>query len=217
MKFERLFSRVLIAALASLAITGCRSGSKGTGAKNGDIETYTGLPYYPPGPVYMIDPPPGFVSTGTYATPLTAVPQLKVEQPPLQTPIRPFQAPQATNEWIVAANKWIGTPYQLGGQDKSGIDCSAYAAELYREVAKTAIPRTTAEQWASSQALGIAGHKPGDLLFFSTLAKGTPGHVGVYVGDRMFTHSGTSTGVTYSSLDDNYWSSRFMGARRPKQ
>ena len=62
--------------------------------------------------------------------------------------------------------------------------------------------------------MGIAAFQPGDLVFFNTLGAGVPSHVGVYVGDRMFTHAGTSTGVTFSSLDDNYWASRFLGARR---
>ncbi len=34
---------------------------------------------------------------------------------------------------------WIGTPYRLGGGNKSGIDCSGFAFQLYNKVFNTVI------------------------------------------------------------------------------
>jgi murein DD-endopeptidase / murein LD-carboxypeptidase len=104
--------------------------------------------------------------------------------------------------------------YKLGGTDRSGIDCSAYSAQLHREVAGHNLPRTTREQWAAAQPLGIANLTPGDLVFFATEKRGAISHVGVLLGERSFTHAGSGTGVTVSSLDDPYWNERYLGARR---
>jgi cell wall-associated NlpC family hydrolase len=41
--------------------------------------------------------------------------------------------------------------------------------------------------------------------------------VGIYVGDRSFTHSSAGLGVSFASLDDTYWKPRFLGARRPQR
>jgi NlpC/P60 family len=216
MKFHYLFQRLLVVVIAVLVASGCRTRKPVDGSSKEtaeEIKTTTGLPYWPPGPVYMIDPPPGFQSY-SLVTPLRGVPLLKVEPAPLEPPVRPFKALKTTNEWVVAALPWMGTPYRVGGKGRDGIDCSAYVAQLHREVAKRSLPRTTKEQWDATTAVGIAAFKPGDLVFFNTLGAGTPSHVGVFLGDRTFTHAGTTTGVTVASLDDNYWSSRFLGARR---
>jgi len=55
--------------------------------------------------------------------------------------------------------------------------------------------------------------KPGDLLFFSTYAKG-PSHVGIYIGDGKMIHASTSKGIIISSIDEPYWKKRFLFARR---
>jgi hypothetical protein len=60
----------------------------------------------------------------------------------------------------------------------------------------------------------------GDLLFFDTDQggrKGMPDHVGIYAGAGSFVHAaseGAHRGVTVSSLAQEYYHSRFMGARR---
>ncbi len=216
MKSHILFQRLLIVLVAALAFSGCRTKKaavSGAADASQEIATTTGLPYWPPGPVYLVDPPAGFQNE-SLLPPLKSVPRLEVEPSPLQPPVRPYRELKVTNEWVAAAQPWVGTPYRLGGADRDGIDCSAYASALHKQVAQRNLPRTTKEQWDSSVSVGIAAFQPGDLVFFNTLGAGTPSHVGVFVGDRMFTHAGTSTGVTFSSLDDNYWTSRFLGARR---
>jgi lipoprotein Spr len=54
--------------------------------------------------------------------------------------------------------------------------------------------------------------RPGDLVLFR--AGSTGRHVGIYLGNDKFVHASTSSGVTISSLSDNYWDKRYREGRR---
>ena len=54
---------------------------------------------------------------------------------------------------------------------------------------------------------------PGDLVFFSTYASGVS-HSGIYVGDDNFISATSSGGIRVDSLNSDYWSSRYVGAKR---
>jgi len=53
--------------------------------------------------------------------------------------------------------------------------------------------------------------QPGDLVFFRINRQM---HVGFYDTDRHFLHASASRGVMRSSLDNVYWKSVFLEARR---
>ena len=109
---------------------------------------------------------------------------------------------------------WLGVPYQLGGNDKNGVDCSAFVKDVYQRVFKTDIPRTVREQKNIGKKI-IRDFQPGDLLFFNTT--GDISHVGIYVFDKKFIHAasaGSRIGVIKSSLDEKYYKERFVFARR---
>ena len=57
--------------------------------------------------------------------------------------------------------------------------------------------------------------REGDLLFFDTNGNGVS-HVGMLVdaGSRRFIHASSSNGVVEASLDDKWFQSRYLGARR---
>ncbi|NJN76331.1 MAG: hypothetical protein HC796_09240 [Synechococcaceae cyanobacterium RL_1_2] len=38
--------------------------------------------------------------------------------------------------------------------------------------------------------------------------------MGIYVGDRQFINASSRQGVSYASLDDQYYRDRFLGAKR---
>ncbi len=107
---------------------------------------------------------------------------------------------------------WWATRYRYGGSTKSGIDCSAYSSTLLSEVYKLDISRTARSQFGQCQKIEKEDLKEGDLVFFNT-RRGVS-HVGVYLKDGYFTHSGTSTGVTISHLDDTYFSKKYIGGGR---
>jgi lipoprotein Spr len=107
---------------------------------------------------------------------------------------------------------WWGTPYKMGGNSKSGIDCSAFVQGLYASVYGISIPRVAREQQAVSQILARESLSEGDMVFFNT--RGGVSHVGVYLHNNKFVHAATSGGILISNLDDPYWNRRYLGAGR---
>ena len=96
---------------------------------------------------------------------------------------------------------WWKTPYRYGGETKKGIDCSAFAGKLFRNVYHVELPRTASEQYVYSKRIKKSELKDGDLLFFRTHVK-SGWHVGVYLTDGWFIHSTSKKGVTISNLSE---------------
>ncbi len=107
---------------------------------------------------------------------------------------------------------WWGTRYRYGGTTRSGIDCSSFTGKLYESVFGITCPRTAREQYRVTERIKRADLQEGDFVFFNT--RGGVSHVGVYIAKGYFAHSSTSSGVTVSSLDDKYYSARFIGGGR---
>lgn len=121
-----------------------------------------------------------------------------------------YQVKQSDINIIDTAHAYIGTPYVWGGQSPTGFDCSGFVQFVYSEQNKT-IPRTVSEIWNYSES--IQSPSVGDLVFFETYKAG-PSHLGIYLGNGEFIHAGASRGVEVSSLDNSYWSSNYIGAKR---
>lgn len=108
--------------------------------------------------------------------------------------------------------KWWATRYRYGGTTEKGIDCSAYTGTLLSDVYGLRVSRTARAQFAECEKVHKDDLLEGDLVFFNT-RRGIS-HVGLYLGNGYFTHSGSSTGVTISHLDESYWSRKFRGGGR---
>ncbi len=114
---------------------------------------------------------------------------------------------------LEAVDEWYGTRYRFGGTGKSGIDCSAFVRAVYKMAFGITLPRTAREQFRVSEAkISKSELKQGDLVFFNTT--GGISHVGVYLGNNRFAHASSSKGVTVNGLDEKYFASRYLGARR---
>jgi murein DD-endopeptidase / murein LD-carboxypeptidase len=107
---------------------------------------------------------------------------------------------------------WWAVRYRYGGTTKKGVDCSSYTGKLLAEVYGFTVPRTAREQYRVTQRIGRDDLAEGDLVFFNT--RGGVSHVGVYLGNGHFTHSSSHSGVTISSLDEAYYSKRYIGGGR---
>lgn len=110
--------------------------------------------------------------------------------------------------------EYLGTPYRYGGTTKSGIDCSAFTQSVYWLAFEETLPRTAASQFTIGESIAKDSLKYGDLVFFKTSRRKSVGHVGIYLSENKFVHSGRGTGVAIASLIDDYYSQHFIGAKR---
>ena len=137
--------------------------------------------------------------------------------PPVQkTSLGAISANQARLMLILAAEKYIGTPYRYGGLDSAGLDCSGLIYASFRDALNIAVPRMASGLYDWTERITVNEMKPGDLVFFITSGAGIS-HVGIFAGDGYFIHApsdGPKTGVMYSRLEESYWRRTFAGAGR---
>ncbi len=136
-----------------------------------------------------------------------------------------FKYAQLLNRDVEAVNnlslysfidEWWQTRYRYGGSTKKGIDCSALTGLLMGTVFGIKLPRTAREQYNLCSKLEKDEMEEGDLVFFNTT--GGISHVGVFLGEGYFVHASRNSGVTISSLEDPYYSKRFIsGGKLPQQ
>lgn len=126
---------------------------------------------------------------------------------PPQTIILP-QHPGA----LIAARQ-VGAPYRYGGASPRGFDCSGLVYYSFRK-AGIHVPRTTRAQYRNAFRVSHSQLQPGDLVFFKASWRNVS-HVGIYAGNNYFIHA-PSRGkkVSFTSMNDPYWSSRYIGAGR---
>ncbi len=110
--------------------------------------------------------------------------------------------------------EWLGTPYRFGGTSENAIDCSGWTQRIFLEVANIALPRTAREQINVGQKVSRKNLEFGDLVFFHTYSRKFASHVGIYLGDNLFAHASSRFGVTVSSLESQFYKTRFIGGRR---
>lgn len=128
----------------------------------------------------------------------------------------PAPARSAAAELVVAAMNFLDLPYQRGGSNTEGFDCSGFTRHLFERHLSLLLPRRSDEQ-ARFNALSAVSRdtlQPGDLVFFNTLRRSFS-HVGVYIGQGRFIHSPRGgSKVRIESMREAYWAQRFDGARR---
>lgn len=118
-----------------------------------------------------------------------------------------------TAELYKFIKEWWRTPYKWGGSTKRGIDCSAFTQKLFNNVYDVNLPRVASAQYKVGKTIKREEAKAGDLVFFTST--GPSGwHVGVYLIDNWFLHSGTTNGVFIDSLEDPNYSNKIIGFKR---
>ena len=128
-------------------------------------------------------------------------------------PIRPGEGSADGYALSGTALSLRGAPYRNGGIDPSGFDCSGFVRYVYEQHG-VAMPRQVRDQFRVGKSVDRDRLEPGDLVFFSTVAPGAS-HVGIVIGGDQFIHAPSERGVVrVESLNQQYWSSRFIGAKR---
>ncbi|GAA3178996.1 NlpC/P60 family protein [Fructilactobacillus sanfranciscensis] len=98
----------------------------------------------------------------------------------------------ANADVVSNASAYIGTPYQYGGNSRSGIDCSALVQNAYAADGIN-LPRTSGEQYRVTTQESAADAQYGDLVFFGSYGSD---HVGIYSGNGNMINAETVDGVT---------------------
>ena len=114
------------------------------------------------------------------------------------------------------AKEWLGAKYVYGAASKKKTDCSGYVMQVYKGFYNIALDHNAQRIYDDGRGYSIRRTKlqEGDLVFFGNFWKIS--HVGIYLKGNRFIHASTSKGVVITSMDDNYWSSKYKGARRFK-
>ncbi len=137
---------------------------------------------------------------------------------PVPAPLRPPATVPATVPSVTAfgaraadaARRLVGAPYQFGGQDPRGFDCSGLVWYVYRELGVT-LPRRAIDQRAAVQSVPREALVPGDLVFFSS----PQDHVGIYLGNGDFVHApGVGKDVRVANLKSPYFELAYAGGGR---
>ncbi|MCM1378311.1 MAG: C40 family peptidase [Clostridium sp.] len=124
-----------------------------------------------------------------------------------------------SNDIITEAFRHLGKPYVWGAKGPSQFDCSGFTSYVYRQFGYSISPGSRI-QYTQGRAVARKDIRKGDLVFFTSPRSGSAvGHVGICVdsdqstGTFTFVHA-SLRGVKVSSITENYYSRRFIGARR---
>lgn len=110
------------------------------------------------------------------------------------------------------AAKYKGIKYVFGGTTPKGFDCSGYVQYVFKKH-NANLTRTADTQAKEGVFVTQRQLKPGDLVFFSTYEPGAS-HVGIYAGNGNFWSATSSRGIWLCGLHEDYWRTRYYGARR---
>ena len=121
---------------------------------------------------------------------------------------------------VETAMSYLGTPYSYGGASPKGFDCSGFTMYVF-SLFGYSLPHSATSQWNSSGTyVERSDLQPGDLVLFCDPSRSggkACSHVGIYIGDNNFVHASSGSSGKYvrtSSLNESYYSSYYVGAKR---
>ena len=122
----------------------------------------------------------------------------------------------SANEIINTAQKYLGVPHCMGGATMKCIDCSGLLVAVFAKHG-IRLPHNSEEQARYGKKItGMNGLLRGDLVFFIRSYKTNQfiTHSGIYIGDNKFIHTSSKKGVTITSINDPWWSEKFIFGTR---
>lgn len=134
-----------------------------------------------------------------------------VQQRPIAGSVNLASETQVLQRLYQQHENWRGTPYRLGGESHSGVDCSGFVQRTYHDLFGINLPRTTGQQVTVGHQIQKSDLAAGDLVFFRYGR-----HVGIYLENDKFLHASTRVGVTISDMNNVYWSRKYWRSIRVK-
>jgi len=126
--------------------------------------------------------------------------------PQAQTIVAP---PSSYSGAVGVAMAQLGKPYVWAAAGPDAFDCSGLVVYSFAAVGKS-LPHSTYALYSMGVPVSRDALQPGDLVFFDGL-----GHVGIYIGGDQFVHAPhTGDVVKVSSLNEGWYASSYVGARR---
>ena len=152
--------------------------------------------------------PPAVLALALFLTITGCAKQVLSPDPPV-TAGPSDQSPASRNATAARlATRYLGAPYVWAGASPSGFDCSGLVMYAFGQVG-VAVPHNAAQQFRLGVPVARDRLVPGDVVFFNELR-----HNGIYLGDGRFVHATKPGGVKIARLDDGWFRTRWVGARR---
>lgn len=121
---------------------------------------------------------------------------------------------------IETAEQYLGVPHCMGGTTMKCMDCSGLLVTVFAGHG-IILPHNSEEQARYGKIISrIDELKKGDLVFFIRTYETSHfvTHSGIFAGSNRFIHASSKNGVTITSINDPWWSQRFVfGTRVLKQ
>ena len=126
----------------------------------------------------------------------------------------PGSGSQSGLDIVHTAMKYLGQSYVRGGENPGGFDCSGLVQYVLGRHGISA-ERTSPGQFRQGRPVSRDEIEPGDVVFFKNTYRSGISHVGIYIGEGRFIHAANpGSGVKITGLDESYYASRYVGARR---
>ena len=104
----------------------------------------------------------------------------------------------------------LGKPYVWGTAGAEHVRLLRASSSTRTRQMGVSLPHSSYALWNAGVFVSQDQLEPGDLVFFDGL-----GHVGIYIGGGQFIHAPhTGDVVKISSLNDGWYASTYVGARR---
>ena len=105
--------------------------------------------------------------------------------------------PKSMHNIIPLSFQFLDLPYVWGGTSSEGFDCSGYIQTLIKQMG-VILPRDSLPQSVSEKLIVLDyPENPGDLVFFG---KNRVSHVGLYLANGAFIHSGVRNNIPKISV-----------------
>lgn len=138
----------------------------------------------------------------------------EVAQPKLVEKNDSFPVQIDREKMMAEIENLLGVPYRFGGSTEKEMDCSGFVQYVYKNAVAYPLPRKVIEMVQTGHRVVRDQLQFGDLVFFKNIEEKGTSHVGIYLDTNQFVHASVTKGVIISGLNEPYYNSRYVEARR---